>query len=166
MRKSTWRKTTAWPLFWLYAALIAYASLYPFDSWRFQGVLSWSFLTAPWPRYWTGFDVLSNVLGYAPLGFLLALAVHRSRRDWPAITLATVVAAALSFAMESLQMFLPVRVPSNLDWVLNVGGAWAGAVVASGLAWAGLIERWGRFRDRWFESEATGALARASTRTL
>mgnify|MGYP006207211015 CR=1 FL=1 len=64
-----------------------------------------------------------------------------------------------SLLMESLQMLLPVRVPSNLDWALNVGGAWAGAVVASGLAWAGLIERWGRFRDRWFESEATGALA-------
>jgi VanZ family protein len=159
MRKPTWRKTTAWPLFWLYAVLIVYASLYPFDTWRFQGFVSWAFLTAPWPRYWTGFDVFSNVLGYAPLGFLLALAVHRSRRQWPAVTMAALVAAALSLVMESLQMFLPVRVPSNLDWVLNVGGAWAGALVARGLALAGLLERWGRFRDRWFEAEASGALA-------
>ncbi len=159
MRKPTWRKTTAWPLCWLYAVLIVYASLYPFDNWRFQGVVSWSFMTAPWPRYWTGFDVFSNVVGYAPLGFLLVLAMHRSRRQGPAITMAVLVAAVLSLAMESLQMFLPVRVPSNLDWVLNVGGGWAGAVVARGLAWAGLLELWGRFRDRWFEYEASGALA-------
>jgi VanZ family protein len=146
-------------LFWIYAVLIVYASLYPFDDWRYQGQISWSFLIAGWPRYWTGFDVFSNVVGYAPLGFLLALALHRTRRHWPAISLATLVAAALSLCMESLQMFLPVRVPSNLDAVLNVGGAWAGAVVARGLSWVGLIERWSRFRARWFESEASGALA-------
>ena len=155
----TRRQTAVWPLFWIYAVLIVYASLYPFDNWRFQGLVSWSFLTAPWPRYWTGFDVFSNVLGYAPLGFLLALAVHRSRRDWPAVVMASLVAAGLSLSMESLQMFLPVRVPSNLDTALNVLGAWAGAVVAQGLAWVGLIERWSRFKDRWFEAEASGALA-------
>ena len=41
MRKPTWRKTTAWPLFWLYAVLIVYASLYPFVNWRFQAEMSW-----------------------------------------------------------------------------------------------------------------------------
>jgi len=154
----TQRQTAAWPLFWIYAVLIVYASLYPFDDWRYQGQFSWSFLTAGWPRYWTGFDVFSNVLGYAPLGFLLALALHRTRRHWPAISLATMTAGALSLSMESLQMFLPVRVPSNLDAALNMGGAWVGAVGASGLTWVGLIERWSRFRARWFESEASGAL--------
>lgn len=155
----TRRQTTAWPLFWIYAVLIVYASLYPFDNWRFQGLWSWTFLMAPWPRYWTGFDVFSNVLGYAPLGFLLALALHRSQRHWHAISLAVVLAAVLSLAMESLQMFLPVRVPSNLDMALNVLGAWAGAVVAQGLAWVGLVDRWSRFKGRWFEAEASGALA-------
>ena len=61
--------------------------------------------------------------------------------------------------MESLQMFLPVRVPSNVDAALNVMGAWLGAVIARGLVWVGLIERWSRFRDRWFVNEATGAQA-------
>jgi len=113
---------------------------------------------APLPKYWTGFDVLSNVLGYAPLGFLLALALHRTRRDWPGILIATLVAAGLSLSMETLQMFLPVRVPSNVDAALNVIGALIGAVAARGLAWVGLIERWSRFRDRWFVTDADGAL--------
>lgn len=153
------RKTAAWPLAWIYAVLIVYASLYPFDNWRIQGIAPWAFMTAPLPKYWTGFDVLSNVLGYAPLGFLLALALHRTRREWPAILIATLSAAGLSLCLETLQMFLPVRVPSNVDAALNVMGAWLGAVIARGLVWVGLIERWSRFRDRWFVSDADGALA-------
>ena len=155
----TRRTSAAWPLFCIYAVLIVYASLYPFDNWRFQGVMSWSFLTASWPRYWTGFDVLSNVLGYAPLGFLLALSLRRMRPHWPAVVVATLFAGCLSFTLESLQMFLPVRVPSNVDTALNIGGAWAGAVVARGLVGVGLMDPWNRFRDRWFETEASGALA-------
>jgi hypothetical protein len=57
------QKTAAWPLAGIYAALIVYASLYPFEQWRSQGVDWTAFLLAPWPKYWTGFDVLSNVLG-------------------------------------------------------------------------------------------------------
>lgn len=159
MRSPHWRKTAAWPLVWVYTVLIVYASLYPFEPWRFQGIASWAFLTAPLPRYWTGFDVLSNVLGYAPLGFLMALALHRTRPRWPAIALASLAAASLSLAMESLQMFLPVRVPSNVDAALNVLGALAGAVTARALEWVGLLDRWSRFRDRWFVSDASGALA-------
>ena len=153
------RKTAAWPLTWIYTVLIVYASLYPFDNWRVQGIAPWAFLWAPLPRYWTGFDVLSNVLGYAPFGFLMALAFHRTRRRWPGIGLTALAAAALSLSLESLQMFLPVRVPSNVDAALNVTGALFGALTARGMAWVGLLERWSRFRDKWFVQEADGALA-------
>jgi AcrR family transcriptional regulator len=61
--------------------------------------------------------------------------------------------------MESLQMFLPVRVPSNVDAALNVSGALMGAVTARALERVGLLERWSRFRDRWFVMDAGGALA-------
>ena len=96
------RTTAAWPLSWLYAGLIVYASLYPFEGWRVQGIAPWSFLLAPLPRYWTGFDVVSNVLGYAPLGFLCALAVHRTRARAPAVGWATLL-AALPFALTNAQ---------------------------------------------------------------
>ena len=57
------RKTSAWPLAQAYAALILYASLYPFTGWRDQGIAPWAFLASPWPKYWTGFDVAANLVG-------------------------------------------------------------------------------------------------------
>lgn len=156
-------KTSAWPLAQAYVALIAYASLYPFEGWRIQGIAPWAFLWSPWPRYWTGFDVLANIAGYAPLGFLLALAVLRRRADHPhasalALVGATLVSAVLAFFMEALQTFLPSRVPSNVDFGLNVAGALGGALLAAGLEWGGAIARWTRFRERWFVQDARGAL--------
>ena len=60
--------------------------------------------------------------------------------------------------MEALQTYLPSRVPSNVDFVLNVAGALLGAVVAAALEMAGAIDHWGRFRGRWFVADARGAL--------
>lgn len=156
-------KTSAWPLAQAYVALIAYASLYPFDGWRVQGIAPWAFLWSPWPRYWTGFDVLANIAGYAPLGFLMALAILRRRGDHPrapalALGGATLASAVLAFTMEALQTYLPSRVPSNVDFGLNVLGALGGALLAAGLEWGGAIARWTRFRQRWFVPEARGAL--------
>lgn len=151
-------KTAAWPLALVYAGLIVYASLYPFADWRNQGIAPWDFLLAPWPRYWTGFDVGANVVGYIPLGFLLALSALRTGRAAKAIRLATLVAGLLSLVMETSQSYLPARVPSNIDWGLNVLGACLGAVVASLLEMWGAIDRWSRFRERWFLPDARGAL--------
>lgn len=152
------RRSTAWPLVWLYAGLIVYASLYPFENWRVQGIAPWSFLLAPLPRYWTGFDVLSNVLGYAPLGFLGGVAVLRMHPRASPVWLLTLLALVLSLLMESLQMFLPARVPSNVDLLLNVAGAWMGAWLAQAIQTWGLLARWSRWRDRWFMSDVSGAL--------
>lgn len=158
-------KTSAWPLAQAYAALIFYASLYPFAGWRDQGIPPWEFLWSPWPKYWTGFDVAANAVGYAPLGFLLALSFLRrgSPRFAPsnraaAIAVAAAAATALSLVMESLQTYLPSRVASNLDFGLNAGGALAGALAAAGLERFGAIDRWSRFRVRWFVEDARGAL--------
>lgn len=153
-------KSSAWPLALIYVALIVYASLYPFDGWRDQGIAPWAFLASPWPKYWTAFDLIANLAGYGPLGVLLALGAMRrggavGRR---AVTLATVIAAALSLTMEMLQSYLPVRVASNLDLGLNVLGAWGGAVLAWILERLGAIDRWSQFRERWFVQDARGGL--------
>lgn len=151
-------KTSAWPLSLVYGGLIVYASLYPFADWRDQGMLPWTFFSAPLPKYWTGFDVIVNVLGYVPLGFLLALTALRSGRASFAIGVATLGAAMLSLAMESLQGYLPARVPSNVDFWLNALGAWLGALLAWAMEKLGVIDRWSRFRSRWFVPQARGAL--------
>ncbi|WP_406623505.1 VanZ family protein [Acidovorax sp. SDU_ACID1] len=152
-------KTSAWPLALIYGALIVFASLFPFEGWREQGISPWVFFTARIPPpYWTWFDVNLNVAGYAPLGFLLALAGLRT--GWPraAVPVAALAGALLSLAMEYLQIYLPRRVPSNMDLALNAAGALLGALAAALLERLGAIARWSRFRAQWFVPDARGAL--------
>ena len=152
------RQTLAWPLALALTCVVVYASLYPFSQWRDQGLSPLSFLSAPWPRYWTGFDAAVNLLGYAPLGFLLALSVMRgSRLTWP-VTLASMAALVLSLLMETLQAYLPARVPSKLDFTLNGVGAWLGASAAFLLERLGVLQRWSDFRRRWFDGQSRGVL--------
>jgi VanZ family protein len=151
-------KTSAWPLALVYGCLIVYASLYPFSNWRDQGVDPWYFLTAPLPKYWTMFDVVANALGYMPFGFFLTLSALRTERTRYALRLACLIASILSLLMESLQVYLPNRVPSNLDLLLNIMGAVLGAASAWGLEKIGVLQRWSRFRALWFVNEARGAL--------
>jgi len=152
------QKTSAWPLALSTIGLIMYASLYPFSDWRDQGVAPWAFLVAPWPQYWTGFDVGANILGYVPTGFFLALTACRTGRGRNAVARATLVCLLLSMCMETVQIYLPARVPSNVDLGLNVLGGWLGALSASLLERLGALARWGRFRARWFVADARGAL--------
>jgi VanZ family protein len=152
------RKTSAWPLTLAYIALVIYASLYPFENWRNQGVQPWAFLFQPWPKYWTGFDIVINMLGYAPLGFLGALTALRTGRGKHAIWLVTLLILLLSFCMESTQTYLLARVASNVDLALNVLGGLAGALCAWSLEKLGAIDHWSHFKQTWFVADARGAL--------
>ena len=148
------------PLAWLYGGLIVYASLYPFVGWRVPGVGPLDFLLLGWPRYWTWFDVVANLLGYLPLGFLLVVALLRSgRRSGAAAVLACVGGTLLSLAMEVLQNYLPQRVSSNVDLALNALGTAIGVAIGAALQWRGGIERWQKLRDRWFVARSAGGLA-------
>lgn len=153
-------KTTAWPLTLAYAALIIYASLYPFDTWRNQGIFPWAYLTQPLPKYWTGFDVAINIAGYAPLGFLgvlTALRMGQGHRKF-AVLGVTILVFTLSMCLEGLQNYLPSRVASNVDLWLNGFGGLLGGVSAWVLEKVGAIDRWSHFRGTWFVSQARGGL--------
>jgi VanZ family protein len=117
-----------------------------------------SFLNAPWPRYWSRFDVIANFVGYAPLGFLVTLSLLRTRLLPQPALLATSVCSLLSLLLEALQSYLPLRVPQLSDWLLNSGGAFLGAVLAIALERIGAIDHWSRFRERWFVRDARVAL--------
>ena len=151
-------KSAAWPLALLYVGLIVYASLYPFADWRYQGIAPWAFLAAPIPRYWTGFDVAINVAGYAPFGALLALGALRTGRIRHAILVPIVVAALLALVLEALQSYLPARVPSREDLLLDTAGAAFGAFGAVVLARMGAIDRWSQIRARWFVPHSRGGI--------
>lgn len=123
-----------------------------------QGISPIAFLWAPFPQYWTGFDLASNFVGYAPLGFLLALAMLRSREGWLAWPVAVLVPALLSFGIETIQNYLPMRVASNVDLVLNALGGLMGASMAWLLERMGALRRWNQIRADWFEPGAHASL--------
>jgi VanZ family protein len=139
--------------------VICYASLYPFEDWRNQDIAPWSFVGAPWPKYQTLFDMGSNFLGYMPLGFWLSLAMLRSAKPhWAALLLGFWGALGLSFLMECSQSYLPQRVPSQVDWMLNSLGGLTGAVLSAWLERRGWLYRWVQFRHRWLLPHASGSL--------
>lgn len=154
-------RSSAAPLAWLYAALIVYASLSPFTGWKQPVNLPLlGFGHMPWQPYWTGFDVASNLVGYVPLGALLFGAQVRSGRAVGGSALNTVVAGALlSLCMESLQNWLPGRVPSMADWMLNGGGTVLGVLLAMAVRAMGGVDRWQAVRDRWFVHRSAGGIA-------
>jgi VanZ family protein len=143
-----------------WALLVAYASLHPLNGFRDPGGELLAFLSAPWPRYYTRFDVIANALGYLPLGFLLVPAVSPWLRRASAVPLAIVLSCLLSIGMEVLQHYLPTRVPSNLDVLSNGLGATLGALLA--VRWGGALGAGGtlaRWRARRIVRGHTGEFA-------
>ena len=156
----TRHRSSAVPLAWLYGALIVYASLYPFAGWRVPGAGPLDFLLLGWPRWWTSFDLVSNLLGYMPLGFLLFVAGLRSGRSTASSAwLAFLAGTLVSLAMETLQNYLPQRVASNVDLGLNALGAGLGVGVGAVLHLRGGIAQWQKLRDRWFVARSAGGMA-------
>lgn len=155
------QRSSAAALALAYAALVVYASLYPFVPWRWPpGVSLAAMLALPWPPWRDPFDVVSNGLGYLPLGALLFVArVRVGGRAWVALAFAIGAAAAFSYAMEVAQHFVPRRVPSRVDWALNAAGAAGGALLAAALHAAGALRRWQATRERWFVADSAGGLA-------
>lgn len=140
----------------IYLLLIVYASWYPFSGWRDVGLAPWAFLSAPFPHYWTVFDVWTNVVGYMPLGLLLALVLPRKIPAAATILLIALAGILFSGAMEAVQTYLPTRVSSNLDLLTNSCGALLGGII-------GVIirHRFGpsskllQLRERWFNRAAS-----------
>lgn len=153
-------RSTALPLALTFAALIVYASLYPFSGWRMPpapGGLA--LLQLPWPPWRSRFDEASNLIGYMPLGALLFVTVLRSGgATMRALVVAVLASAGLSVAVELTQNFLPTRVPSLKDCAFNVTGAFAGAAIAAVLQAMGWVDRWQTVRERWFARRSASAL--------
>jgi len=121
-------------LFVGYVLLIVYASLHPLGQWQDSGVRPFTYLQAFWPRYYTRFDIVANVMAYAPLGLLAVGALHPRVRGLWAFVLAVAFGAGLSLSLETLQNYLPSRIPSALDLACNSTGAALGALLSVFLA--------------------------------
>ena len=62
-----------------HAALVTYVialvvgTLYPMSGWHSSGLPVFGFLLDPWPRWWTWFDIVFNIVVYLPGDLLLAI---------------------------------------------------------------------------------------------
>ena len=120
----------AWILAAAYLLVVVYASLQPFRDWRAPPAEILNFLFAPWARYVTLEDAVVNVLAYVPLGFFLSIGCGARLGPAGGAAASVLAAAVLSLLMESVQMFLPARIASNVDLVANSVGALIGAMAA------------------------------------
>lgn len=139
-----------------YLALVVHASLYPFTGWRIPAESATAFVLAAWPFYMTGADIVLNVLAYFPLGLLLTLILMDRMSGSVATLLGVLAAATASFVLELLQVYLPSRIPSNVDLLSNAAGALLGAVTARafGSRWLLSGELY-RLRERYFQPGAS-----------
>jgi len=137
---------------------IVYASLQPFSPWIAPVSGTPFFLLGPWPPRWTRFDLVVNALAYLPFGFFVAL-VPRRRPPLGRLSVAIAAGVALSFAMETLQMFRPPRDANAFDLIANTVGAAAGGLMAIAFARSAAARGAVRgARERWFLPGLVGDL--------
>ncbi|HKU84849.1 MAG TPA: VanZ family protein [Casimicrobiaceae bacterium] len=117
----------------LFGLAIVFVSLEPFSPWLPPPPGTPFFLFAPTPARWLRYDTLLNVLAYVPFGLFVAL-LRRGATPAQRVLDAAIIGAAMSFAMESLQMYVPPRVASAMDLAANAIGAALGGLAAAALA--------------------------------
>ena len=141
-------------LLWLaVTAAIAYLSLYPLADWRLRQPSPFAFLTQGLPRYYSPTDLASNIAVYVVFGLLFSLG-WSSRRHWGLTALLALVAGVvLSLSLESLQSYLPRRVPSLLDFSANAAGSLVGGAIGAAVAHYRIRPRRGPapVSNRWYE---------------
>lgn len=128
-----------------YALFIVYASLTPFTGWQEQGLDFLAVLVAPLKQTYSWFDAVVNYVAYLPFGLLMSLTLRARLNAVWSVLLATLAGLFLSGLMEYLQMYLPTRISSNLDLLLNGLGMLSGALLAVSIAprtWFYYVLRW------------------------
>jgi VanZ family protein len=126
-----------WGLWLAYVFFVVYATALPFDFMFDPEVLA---LKVDWINWdplhlkITGeptpiADVVSNILFFAPLGFL-GVFLQRGRGRWRQVAVCTLAGFGLSLAVETLQFFTPTRNPATSDLICNTAGSFLGAQVA------------------------------------
>nr|WP_319491245.1 VanZ family protein [uncultured Desulfobacter sp.] len=133
-----------------YTVLLIYASLMPFDfslgsGWRTQYKFFWNYWPFSIGARISGSDVLSNLILYTPLGWMITVRLKLSNFN-SAVALAAsgIICSSISFFIEILQMATVSRVASGSDWLLNtisgISGSFFGLVIGkkewiSGIDW-------------------------------
>lgn len=142
-----------------YIVLIIYGTLYPLTGWQLPHGIQRSDAFLKWPKYLTRSDIITNLVIYVPFGALLAILLKRHFTSTKTVILVFICGFFISLTLEYIQFFLPGRVTSLVDILLNSSGALIGALIPS------LIYRGSRsytklfnIRHTWFNSRDTTEL--------
>ncbi len=142
-----------------YLVLVIYASCYPWAGWRSNGLAPWIYLFEGLPHYWTTFDLITNVVGYVPLGALIVFALYPRVSDRAAVLCAIAGGVLLAVLLECIQSYLPSRVPSILDLITNTSGVLIGAIVGQKLSAPVLKQsRLRALKSHWFGARSSAGL--------
>ncbi|MGB7598468.1 MAG: VanZ family protein [Gallionella sp.] len=134
-----------------YMLFIIYGSLSPFSGWRNQGLDFIDVLRTPLQFTYTAFDAVINLLSYLPFGLLVCLTARARFGVVASVTAGLCAGVLLSASMEYLQMYLPMRVSSNMDILTNSSGALLGATLAVSItSWTWFFSRITRWRNELF----------------
>lgn len=107
--------------------LIVFATLSPFDFDRAPGTSGWHL-----PIVGLGetdvLDLFLNILFFIPFGFSLSIYLVRMQKvpEKSPLILVFLLSFVLSYAVETMQIFLPERYPALFDVVMNTLGGGAG----------------------------------------
>jgi len=147
-----------------YAVLLIYASLMPFDfsfgnGWSVQYRFFWSYWPFNLGARISGSDVLSNLVLYTPLGWMITVRLRLSNfNSVLSLTASGIICSLISIFVEILQMVTVSRVASASDWLLNtVSGITGGflGLARGGTLWVSGIE-W--LKNKWLKKPAAIAV--------
>jgi len=137
-----------------YTLLLVYGTLFPLSGWQWPSGSILNPLFPTWPQKLHTSDVITNLLVYMPLGFLVALIFRRRYPMWSLLILATAVGTLLSFSLEYLQTYLPSRVTSLADILLNSLGSFLGVTLVLLVNQSSpLHRRLFAFKQYWFKDD-------------
>ena len=139
-------------LIFVYVAMLFYGSLFPFTGWTVPETPLCSFLFF-WPSKLGLADIVQNVLVYAPLGLFVTFWLLGKLRFISALMVATVAGTSLSFIIENIQQFIPDRVASTSDVLMNLLGTLLGGLLSSFLTPETFTgSKLSKFWERWFRT--------------
>lgn len=142
----------------IYVAVIVYGTLFSSNAWRVPDEAH--FLV--WEARPSRADMLENILGYFPLGVLLAARLRFSLPGIVTVLVAAVMGALLSVSLELTQVLVPGRQSSAMDLIMNIAGTSFGAI--AGVLFAPrqpLFESVTHVRNAWFIPGLVGDLGAA-----
>lgn len=122
-------------LLWIIIAIIIYGSLFPFNFfWVDITEIMWLDWGVNLGQRTTNGDILSNFLTFVPLGYVAFFCMPDNTKvsiKRPVIIL--IIGFLFAYFLQVAQFFLPSRVPTVADALINFWGIFTGVVVAVGI---------------------------------